>query len=532
MSLPELKYALASAVQRGLTIAIFNSCDGLGLAQALADLHIPQTLVMREPVPDRVAHQFLKGFLESFSHNTPLYLSVREARERLQGLEDEFPCASWLPILCQNLGQQPPTWQSLRGMDQATHQPWLVTGLGALLTAAVLACRFLGGFQALELAAYDRFLRGWPWFESPDTRLVVIKNTERDIQQQGLNRSSDFSITDDTLLAVLQKLELFQPKVIGIDIYHQHALDPALESLKQRLENGHIVSLCKHPSAAAEMSGIGPPPQVSFGNNLGFSDFLEDTDGTTRRLLLTTDRPEESPCPTDYSFATLVAGHYLNVIQADNPLDAVFWQDGQFQLQQVKIPPLNRRSGGYKLAAADGYQQLLRYRHLPNLEDIATTYTLSEILNNDFDGEALRDRIVLLGTTSLSFGGGDIEERDLWKTPYTTSQRLEDMTPGVFIQAHIVSQLISAVEDGRPLLRFWNEWLEAGWIVLWGIVGSMVGWQLSGSRLYLILLTTEAGLLWMCWSLLALSALWVPYVPAASLLLVTAITVSRYRNEP
>ncbi|SKB13866.1 hypothetical protein PL11201_530196 [Planktothrix sp. PCC 11201] len=27
---------------------------------------------------------------------------MREARERLQGLESEFPCASWLPVVSQN----------------------------------------------------------------------------------------------------------------------------------------------------------------------------------------------------------------------------------------------------------------------------------------------------------------------------------------------------------------------------------------------------------------------------------------------
>ena len=59
LSIEQLKYALKKTVERGLKLAIFNSCDGLGLAQAFADLHIPQLIVMREPVPDRVAEAFL-----------------------------------------------------------------------------------------------------------------------------------------------------------------------------------------------------------------------------------------------------------------------------------------------------------------------------------------------------------------------------------------------------------------------------------------------------------------------------------------
>ena len=98
-----------------MQLAIFNSCDGLGLAANLAELQIPQMIVMREPVPDRVAQKFLKNFLSEFASEKPLYYAVRAAREKLQGLEDEFPCATWLPTLCQNPAAVPRTWQELRG---------------------------------------------------------------------------------------------------------------------------------------------------------------------------------------------------------------------------------------------------------------------------------------------------------------------------------------------------------------------------------------------------------------------------------
>ena len=102
LSLKDLKNALTKAIGGGLQLAIFNSCDGLGLAQELADLHIPQIIVMRKSVPDLVAQEFLKHFLKIFAQGTSLYLAVREARERLQGIEDQFPCATWLPVICQN----------------------------------------------------------------------------------------------------------------------------------------------------------------------------------------------------------------------------------------------------------------------------------------------------------------------------------------------------------------------------------------------------------------------------------------------
>ncbi|MHC0068660.1 CHAT domain-containing protein, partial [Nostoc sp. UIC 10890] len=110
LTIAELKNALTKAIGQGLHLAIFNSCDGLGLATNLADLHIPQMIVMREPVPDKVAQEFLKNFLAEFSSGKPLYQSVREARLKLQGLEDKFPCASWLPVICQNPAEIPCKW--------------------------------------------------------------------------------------------------------------------------------------------------------------------------------------------------------------------------------------------------------------------------------------------------------------------------------------------------------------------------------------------------------------------------------------
>jgi branched-chain amino acid transport system substrate-binding protein len=110
LSLEHLSKGLRRAIKYGLKLAIFNSCDGIGLARSLFELYIPQVIVMRERVPDRVAQEFLKNFLTDFAAGTSLYQSVRRAREKLQGLEDRFPCATWLPIICQNPAETPLAW--------------------------------------------------------------------------------------------------------------------------------------------------------------------------------------------------------------------------------------------------------------------------------------------------------------------------------------------------------------------------------------------------------------------------------------
>ena len=115
LTIEQLAEALKAAIEKGLQLAIFNSCDGLGLAQDSEKLNLPTTIVMREPVVNRVAEEFFNYFLQGFAfEHKSLYTSVQQARRRLQGLEDNFPGASWLPVIFINPAEESPTWVSLR----------------------------------------------------------------------------------------------------------------------------------------------------------------------------------------------------------------------------------------------------------------------------------------------------------------------------------------------------------------------------------------------------------------------------------
>ncbi len=114
LSIEAFKNALEKAINRGLQLAIFNSCDGLGLANQLAQLHLPQSIVMREPVPDKVAVKFLKYFFEEFTNGKSLFTSVHEARKRLEHFKSRYPGVDWLPVICMShKGKKLPTWQNL-----------------------------------------------------------------------------------------------------------------------------------------------------------------------------------------------------------------------------------------------------------------------------------------------------------------------------------------------------------------------------------------------------------------------------------
>lgn len=120
ITIGELRQALQEAIARGLKIAIFN--QGLELADQLADLNIPQIIVMREPLPDEVVEKFLQYFLKAFAKGKSLYPAVREARENLEFFEREWPGVMGLPIICQHPVEAPFSYQGFRGLsERQTH---------------------------------------------------------------------------------------------------------------------------------------------------------------------------------------------------------------------------------------------------------------------------------------------------------------------------------------------------------------------------------------------------------------------------
>ncbi|MBR8833882.1 MAG: substrate-binding domain-containing protein [Stigonema ocellatum SAG 48.90 = DSM 106950] len=140
LSIEQFKDALKEAIQKGLQLAIFNSCDGLGLAHQLAHLHLPQSIVMREPVPDQVAVEFLKHFFQEFTGNKSLFASVQKARKRLEHFQSRYPGAIWLPTICIGPNVEPLTWQGLcrKSSKKPTNKKALMTGL--LLGLFVAGC--------------------------------------------------------------------------------------------------------------------------------------------------------------------------------------------------------------------------------------------------------------------------------------------------------------------------------------------------------------------------------------------------------
>ncbi len=515
LTIDQLKYALRKAISNGLKLAIFNSCDGLGLAHDLADLHLPQVIVMREPVPDKIAQEFLKHFLAAFAGGKSLYLSVREAREKLQGLETEFPCATWLPVICQNPAETPSNWWEWIGKKNRIQilpnrrQLRLILLSSLVNTLLIAGVRFLGLLSPVELFAFDMLMRSRiP--EKPDDRLLVVTITPEDIQTQDLEPRIG-SLSDTTLSKLLQKLEQHQPIVIGLDIYRDYPSRKP-ELAKQLQQSQRLIGICKRPDTKDDPTGTLPPPEIPQ-SQLGFSDFVQDFDGAIRRHLLFLTPSTGSRCTAAYAFNTQLAFRYLYA----KGIKPEFTADDNLKLGKKVFSSISDRTGGYQSIDASGSQVLLNYRAMSNPQNVAERVTLKDIFSDKVNPKAIQNRIGLMGLADLCGG-------DYWSTPYGAGS--PDKIPGVLIHAHMISQILSHVLDDRPLLWVWSGWVEFSWIACWSVLGGLIAWR--DRRLLImgaVVFTSVIILSGVCWILLN-SGGWIPLVaPAIALLLTNGAVV-------
>jgi len=497
LTLDELGFALKKAVERGLKLAIFNSCDGLGLARQLGDLQIPQMIVMRELVPDKIAHEFLKYFLSSFASGKSCYLAAREARERLQGWENEFPCASWLPVIYQNLAQEPLRWpKSLPGWKSL--QTLLLASLA--VTSLVIGVRSLGLLQLSELKTFDQLMQLQP-DEGVDQRLLLVGVTKEDIKKLG----DEYPLQDKTLLQLLQKLEEHQPRAIGLDIYRDHPEGKGYQDLVNYFkENKQVVPVCVYPSEE-DADGIAPPQGLP-DQQLGFADVLIDPDGIARRHLLAMEPPAASGCATYYSLSLQLVLHYLEA----EDVSLEFISESHWQLGSVPLKQLPAHRWYYhRQMRVPGLQIMLNYRSNKYPQQVAQQVSLNDILTDRVKADFIKDKIILIGMTDPTI-------KDDFTTPYNHEIR------GLELHAHMVSQLLSAVEDKRSLLWFLPFWGDVLWIYSFSLVGGLIAWRFQS----LLPWAVAAGVSIIsngvfCWILLLTTGCLLPLVPSVLVLVTT-----------
>lgn len=499
LNIKDLRNTLNYAIEKGLSLAIFNSCDGLGLAAELSAMQIPQIIVMRESIPDVVAHEFLKYFLKAFARTHSLYLAVREGRERLQNLDEQFPCASWLPVIFQN-----PTYQPLIWVPRSYAPRFLMIMAASVVVASlVLRIRHLGWLQPLELKAYDQMMQLRP-HEEIDPRILVVEVNKRYIDAQDKKERGEFSLSHTKLVQVINELNKHQPLVIGLDMYRD--LSPLSDvkptaDLEKLFENEKLFTVCEvNNTKEGNLVGTPPAPFIPL-ESLGFSDVVFDSavnpDSKIKmicRHLLFMNPDSSSRCTAHNSFNWQLAEYYLGTKRKIKPQQI---SNTELQLGEAHFKKLASNAGGYQGLDNRGFQILLNYRYGKNFANSITVTDLLRGVSPDF----IKDKIILIGVT-------DSAVPDDFQTPYGTQ------IPGVFLHAQMVSQLISAALGERPLLGVWSWWADGLWICGWSFVGGLIVWRIWGAVPVGVAITVAIAILSGSCFLLFVGGNWVPFVPS------------------
>ncbi|NES84621.1 MAG: CHASE2 domain-containing protein [Moorea sp. SIO2B7] len=389
---------------------------------------------------------------------------------------------------------------------------WSVLLGSVIITAMVMIVRSLGIIQAWELQAFDHLIRKLP-SEPQDQRILIIGADEEDLRRYG------HPLPDRVLAQLLDKLDQYQPSVIGLDMVRDQPVPPGNQALAVHLKNNNkFIPACAFGNNPTE--SIKPPPQTPE-ERVGFVDLYDDRefnqkDDTVRRYLLSrSPNPEAklSYCTTPYSFGWQMMYRYL-----DSKGIGVETVENNWKFGDLIVKDLEKRSGGYQTLDARGSQLLINYRRTPNPHKIAQQVTVRDILTQSdrFDPTWVKGRVVLIGVTAASI-------QDSHDTPYGEMR-------GLYVHAHVVSQILSAVEDNRPLWWWFSWWGDSLWVWCWSFVGGVIVWQFKKPISRNLGISLSLMILYgCCWVFLTWGG-WLPLVPSVLALVTSWGVLVGYSN--
>lgn len=360
------------------------------------------------------------------------------------------------------------------------------------VTICLLLLRSVGIMQPLEWAALDQFFRLLPT-EARDDRIVIVAIDEPSLKQVG-----QWPLPDTVIIQLLQKLQTYQPRAIGLDIYRDLPVPPGNQELLAAYTSiPNLIGIEQLQDRSS--SGVLPPPSLSQLNRVGFNNVVQDADGKIRRGMLYWAAPEKIHESFDLKLA-------LMYLQAEGITPQSAKENSQYlQLGKSVFRRFEPNDGGYVRADAGGYQILSNFRRP------STSFrwvSMKDILADRVAADEISDRIVLIGSTAPSL-------KDVFYTPDSGSLILGAAQPitGVELHANFISQIINAAILGRPLIRVWSDLWEDFWIFAWAVVGSILSWRRLPCQSFLSVMLAASALIASSY-LAFFGGWWLPVIPS------------------
>ena len=338
----------------------------------------------------------------------------------------------------------------------------LLLRIGPYLVAlAVLALlRQSGLAQTVDLALYDLITSRREAPSGLDSPITLIGIEESDIQRYG------WPIDDGLFCRGIDGLRRGGASAIGFDLYRDQGVGPEQQCLRDRFrQEPTLVSIFNVASGIAAVPGT-PAERQSY------NDLSLDADGVLRRDLVHVTGQDEATV----SFAMRV----MEVATGDRSIR------GSIDAGTDDDAWLAADAGGYhnEVEAGLGLQRMLLYRQPGSYR----RYTLEQWLENSIPADAIRDQIVLIGSTAPSL-------RDLFEVPFSRFHSGVEMfqLPGLEIHANRIATLLDSRSNSAALI-----WTMPGWgnrllLVVGLLAGLALGEAIPTLRRSILVVTAVAG---------------------------------------
>ncbi len=306
IALSEITPQLEKAQQLGLKLALFNSCNGLSLANSLINLGLSQVLVMREPIHNQVAQVFIIKFLTELAQYQDVYDALKTTCTYLKEKQNLiYPSAFLIPALfCHPEAQlfrlKPWGWrQQLK--------KWLPNRVEAIAftTLATISLflpknNVLLESRILIQSFYREFTHQIPPVTTPPVFLVEID--EESIIKAGIN--NPYPMDRRYLATIVERVTVLDAPIVGIDYLFdlpQPKNDPILaQAIKNAVEQNNtwfIFAAIKNNKGIE--TGVNPQTGIASPN--------WSLQGYTNTLPQYVKLPESTYCPSRCPFNYLLA---------------------------------------------------------------------------------------------------------------------------------------------------------------------------------------------------------------------------------
>lgn len=371
LSISEIIPLLNQALEKGLQFALFNSCNGLSIANKLIELGLSQVAVMREPIHNKVASEFFLHFLQSLAQYKDVQEALTSACQYLK-LEENltYPSAYLIPSLFLHPEAHLFRFKhsfahNLRKISPSRIETIALSALFIISTQLPVQNNLLA--QRLKTQAIYRQLTG----QTDSTKnppVLLVQIDEESIRKRKI--SNPKPMNRQYLAELIDKLQTRGAKVIGIDYLldrHQEQNDQALaKTLQIGIKSSKPTWFVLATTSALNGDRLKVLPEIA-SPNWTLQGEIEILPGYMQLLSLS-DKSSSQPL----YFANLLAiSHQLQKLEPQTATTANKKQRGLIAvadttiedgIKQLPQPQLNS-----KTEFSQQIEQFLQKNHLKNI---------------------------------------------------------------------------------------------------------------------------------------------------------------------